>query len=101
MDLALNNLQSIICLKTNQPTNQPISSIQHFFLNVIMMGCCPHHIVANVQDCDVELSEFELQSRKYVHFPTNTLGKCAKRIPPAMGSIVPLLSFYKGSFDFK
>ena len=26
-------------------------------------------------DCDLEVSEFELQSRNYVHFRTNTLRK--------------------------
>ena len=28
--------------------------------------------VANVQDCDIVINEFELQSRYYVHFQTNT-----------------------------
>ena len=28
--------------------------------------------MANVQDCGLELSEFELQSRYYVHFQSNT-----------------------------
>ena len=32
-------------------------------------------VVANVLDCDIVKSEFELQSRYYVHFLTNTLGK--------------------------
>ena len=31
--------------------------------------------MANVQDCDPEVNEFELQSRYYVHFRTNNLGK--------------------------
>ena len=30
---------------------------------------------AKVLDCNIEVSEFELQSRQYVHFQTNTLGK--------------------------
>ena len=32
-------------------------------------------VVAKVLDCDIVRSEFELQSRYYVHFRTNTLGK--------------------------
>ena len=31
--------------------------------------------VANVQSCSIVVSEFELQSRYYVHFRINTLGK--------------------------
>ena len=36
----------------------------------------PRSIVVNVLDCDIVINEFELQSRHYVHFWTNTLGKC-------------------------
>ena len=32
-------------------------------------------VVANVLDCDIVVSEFELQSRYYIPFQTNTLGK--------------------------
>ena len=32
-------------------------------------------VVAKVLDCDAAVSEFELQSRYYIHFKTNTLGK--------------------------
>ena len=35
----------------------------------------PCDIVANVLECDLIVSEFELQSRYYIHFQTNTLGK--------------------------
>ena len=31
--------------------------------------------LAKVLDCDIVLSEFEFQSRYYIHFPVNTLGK--------------------------
>ena len=33
----------------------------------------PRGVVANVQDYDITVSKFELQSRYYVHFRTNTL----------------------------
>ena len=32
-------------------------------------------VVANVLNCDLAVSEFELQSLCYAHFRTNTLGK--------------------------
>ena len=32
-------------------------------------------IVANMPDCDIVVSEFELQSRYYIHFRANTLGR--------------------------
>ena len=31
--------------------------------------------MAKVQDCDIIVNEFELQSRYYIHFRTNTLVK--------------------------
>ena len=31
--------------------------------------------MSNVLDCDILVCEFELQSRYYVHFRTNTRGK--------------------------
>ena len=45
----------------------------NFLANLIEAG--PHGIVANVLDCYIVVSEFELQSRYYVHFRTNTLQK--------------------------
>ena len=42
----------------------------------------PHGVVANVLDWNIVVSELKLQSRYYIHFPTNTLGK---DILPAMG----------------
>ena len=35
----------------------------------------PCYVVANVPECDMVVSEFELQSHFYVHFRTSTLGK--------------------------
>ena len=43
-------------------------------------------VVANMMDCDIVVSEFELQSRYYYHFLSNTLGKGMNLlIPQAMG----------------
>ena len=61
MDLALNNLQRLICHKTKQtkPINQQCW-IQDCFREEIS--------VANVLEYDSEVSEFEIQSSCYVHF---------------------------------
>ena len=46
--------------------------------------------------------EFELQSRYYVHFRTNTLGEGMNPlILPAMGEIASLLFFWKGDFGIR
>ena len=53
--------------------------------------------VANVMDCDIVMSKFELQSCYNVHFRSNTLREGMKPlIPQSIGKIVPILSFYKG-----
>ena len=56
-------------------------------------------VVANVLDCDVTVSEFELQLHYYVHFRTNILRKSMNPLTP-----LALLSpqfFYKDSFGIK
>ena len=65
-DLALDNLQRLICHKSKP--NQT------------------HGVVANVLDCDITVSEFEIESCYYDHFWTNIFGKdMTPIIPPAMG----------------
>ena len=39
-------------------------------------------LIANVLNCDVVVSEFELQSRYYVHIRINTLGKSINPLIP-------------------
>ena len=49
-------------------------------------GGCPCGVMIKAMDCGILVSEFVLQSRYYVHFRANTLGKCMNRlILPAMG----------------
>ena len=36
---------------------------------------CPRGVMVKVMDCKILVSEFKLQSRYYVHFQTDTLGK--------------------------
>ena len=44
---------------------------------IIVAGESPG-VKANVWECSLEVNEFELQSRSYVHFRTNTQGKGLK-----------------------
>ena len=49
-------------------------------------GGCPRGVMVKAMDCEIVVSEFVLQSRYYVHFQTNTLGKGMNPlILPAMG----------------
>ena len=46
----------------------------------------PRGVMVKATDCGIVVSEFELQSRSYVHFRTNTFGKGMNPlILPAMG----------------
>ena len=47
---------------------------------------CPRDVMVKAMDCGIVVREFELQSRNYVHFRANTLGKGMNPlILPAMG----------------
>ena len=50
------------------------------------MWWCPRGVMVKAMDCGIVVSEFEFQSRYYVHFRTSTLGKGMNPlILPAMG----------------
>ena len=52
----------------------------------IMIQGCTCGVMVKALDCGTVVSEFKLQSRYYVHFQANTLGKGMKPlILPAMG----------------
>ena len=78
----------LIWLKT--PTNQ-----QYTFERVLSctwpyqegnLGC-PRGVMVTAMNCGIVVREFVLQSRYYVHFRANTLGKGMNPLilPPAMG----------------
>ena len=49
-------------------------------------GVCPRGVMVKAMDCGIVVCEFVLQSRYYVHFWANTLGKGMNPlILPAMG----------------
>ena len=60
-------------------------------------------VVVNFLGWDIVVSEFKLQSRYYVHFRTNTLGKGTNTIihTQILCLIVPLLSFFGDGFGIK
>ena len=104
MNLVLNNLQRLICHKiqtTNQPTNlEPTSyiyKISNTFVLLEKKQCseanetyllgCPRGVMVKAMNCRIVVREFVLQSRYYVHFRANTLGKGMNPLilPQAMG----------------
>ena len=48
---------------------------------------CPRAVMVKAMNCGIVVREFVLQSRYYVHFRANTLGKGMNPLilPPAMG----------------
>ena len=48
---------------------------------------CPRGVMVKAMHCGIVVREFVLQSRYYIHFRANTLGKGMNPIilPPAMG----------------
>ena len=49
-------------------------------------GGCPRGVMVKAMDCGIVVREFDLQSRNYIHFRANTLGKGMNPlILPAMG----------------
>ena len=54
--------------------------------NLNTSGGCPHGVMVKAMGCGIVENEFELQSRYYIHFWINTLGKGMNPlILPAMG----------------
>ena len=52
----------------------------------LMPGGCPRGVMVKAIDCGIVVREFVLQSRYYVHYRANTLGKGMNPfILPAMG----------------
>ena len=48
------------------------------------MGAVLREVVANVLNCDIVVSEFELKSCNYVHFQTNSLEKGINPLTPSL-----------------
>ena len=58
----------------------------YFLLMNNFLRGCPRGVMVKAMDCGIVVSEFVFQSRYYVHFQANTLGKGMNPIIlPAMG----------------
>ena len=58
----------------------------NFICNLYSFKWCPRGVMVIAMDCRIVVREFVLQSRYYVHFRANTLGKGMNPlILPAMG----------------
>ena len=60
----------------------------HIYLpNPSISKGCPRGVMVKAMNCGIVVREFVLQSRYYVHFRANTLGKGMNPLilPPAMG----------------
>ena len=57
-----------------------------FYIALVPLGC-PRGVMVKAMNCGIVVLEFVLQSRYYVHFRANTLGKGMNPLilPPAMG----------------
>ena len=67
-----------------------------------MQGGCPRGLMVKELDSGFVKSEFEHQSRYYIYFQTNALGKGLNPlILPAMGQIASLLFFKKNGVSIK
>ena len=57
-----------------------------YIVRELVEGECPRGVMVKAMDSGIVEGEFELQSRYYVHFRTNTLGKGMNPlILPTMG----------------
>ena len=70
---------------SNKDDRNAKCSSSEFVIILIKVGC-PRGVMVKAMDCGIVVSEFELQSRYYVHFRANTLRKGMNPlILPAMG----------------
>ena len=73
-------------------TDTSVITPLHNSPNSNIRGACPCGVMVKAMDCEIIAREFELQSRYYVHFRANTLGRVMNpHILPAIGYIAPPL----------
>ena len=60
---------------------------QQLYSDYLLHVQCPRGVMVKAMHCGIVVREFVLQSRYYVHFRANTLGKGMNPLilPPAMG----------------
>ena len=80
----LSNSSNLIQYQSNGYTYMICKWMEEFSLG-ILRGC-PRGVMVKALDCGIVVREFVLQSRYYVHFRANTLGKGIKTpYPPRYG----------------
>ena len=63
-----------------------VTAVQDFTHYSTGIGGSSRGVIVKAMDCGIVVSEFVLQSRYYVHFRANALGKCMNPLNlPAMG----------------
>ena len=67
-------------------TNIVVTKSKRNFKSTVWVS--PHGVMDKAIDCKIVVSEFELQSRYYVHFRTNILGKGKKTPYPAIYGLI-------------
>ena len=73
----------LTCLNPYQQCNVESYRDPHLFIRDVILkigGCPPRGVMVKAMDCGIVVREFVLQSRYYIHFRANTLGK--GREPP-------------------
>ena len=81
-------------IKTGQNIEKSPVDLRRLSLSLKLLWGCSRGVMVKVMDYGIVVSEFVLQSRYYVHFRVNTLGKGMNPlILPAMDKIIPLLFF--------
>ena len=76
--------------------NVPLSPVSYGLnsITIVLLRWCPRGVMVKAMDFGIVVCKFDIQSRYYIHFRTNTLGKGMNLlILPVMGYIVPLLFF--------
>ena len=75
--------------KSRYPTILPLAGQTRLFNlgKVTYLEGCPRGVMVKAMNCGIVVRKFVLQSRYYVHFRANTLGKGMNPLilPPAMG----------------
>ena len=75
------------CITIHNVIHSSFSFLSLFLHHHTQCWGCPRGVMVKVMNCGIVVREFVLQSRYYVHFRANTLGKGMNPLilPPAMG----------------
>ena len=73
-------------IKVEETLRNKVSRGGTLLSKIPLLGC-PRGVMVKAMNCGIVVREFVLQSRYYVHFRANTLGKGMNPLilPPAMG----------------